>query len=333
MKFSVIIPVYNVERFLAKCLDSVLAQDYDDYEIVAVNDGSTDSSPAILKEYTQRDKRIRVIHQKNLGLGGARNTGISCAEGEYLFLLDSDDYIVPNALSKVAECLEKYNLDVLAFDWQKVDEAGNYQERATMQEYDEYFTELQPRDLLLFEPTGCTKVYRRELFSQHDIAYPERLWYEDLATTFKIVPHLKRLGYLKEVLYFYVQQAQSITHSRNTERMMEIIRAMESEITYYRQLNLFDVYREELEWNCFLHCIYYSAFRVLACGYKPKQMNELWSYCKNLFPNFEENKYVCRYKKARYMMQDLLEKRWWRFYWKNNLRVRIAAKVYCILGK
>lgn len=331
VKFSVIVPVYNVERFLAKCLDSILLQDYDDYEIVAVNDGSTDNSARILEEYAQKTDKLRVVHQQNRGLGGARNTGIAHAEGEYLFLLDSDDYIAPHALRHIVEYLDRFHLDVLAFDWQKVDEQGNYLERATMQEYEEQFTLLPAKQLLLFEPTGCTKVYRRELFVQNGIVYPERLWYEDLATTFKVAPFLTAFGYLKEPLYYYVQQPQSITHSRNTERMMEIITAMDSEIAFYRERGLLEEYSRKLEWNCFLHCVYYSAFRVLMCGYRPGQMETLWKYCKSQFPKMEENEYIRKYKEQRYMMDTVLQKKWWLFYWKNNLRVRCVEKVYGIL--
>lgn len=85
MKFSIIIPVYNVEKYLRQCLDSVLAQTYPDWEAICVNDGSTDSSPAILKEYADKDKRIKVIHQSNMGVSGARNTGIRESQGDYLF--------------------------------------------------------------------------------------------------------------------------------------------------------------------------------------------------------------------------------------------------------
>ena len=108
MRFSVIIPVYNVEKFIGKCLDSVFKQTYSDYEIVAVNDGSTDSSLKILENYQINNPKLKIISQKNKGLGGARNTGISNAKGEFLIFLDSDDYIATNMLETLDYYLSEY---------------------------------------------------------------------------------------------------------------------------------------------------------------------------------------------------------------------------------
>ena len=105
MRFSVIIPVYNVESFLERCIESVLSQDYEDYEIIAVDDGSKDSSLEILKSYERKTNKIHIISQENKGLGGARNTGIVCAKGDYLVFLDSDDYIKTDMLSSLNSVL------------------------------------------------------------------------------------------------------------------------------------------------------------------------------------------------------------------------------------
>ena len=136
MKLSIIVPIYNVERYLRKCVDSLLAQDYEDYEIILVDDGSTDDSGAICDEYaasslsaagtssfSEADHSIipiRVIHQPNAGLSAARNAGIKCANGEYLCFVDSDDYWEPNVLGGLMEQVEREKLDVLRFDYQNV---------------------------------------------------------------------------------------------------------------------------------------------------------------------------------------------------------------------
>lgn len=113
---SVVIPVYNVERFLAECVDSVLHQTMDGFEIILVDDGATDGSGRMCDEYARRDSRIRVIHQANGGLSAARNTGLDAARGEYVYFLDSDDYIVPDALEKLRAVAEKEKADVVFFD-------------------------------------------------------------------------------------------------------------------------------------------------------------------------------------------------------------------------
>lgn len=130
-KLSIIVPIYNVAPYLRKCVDSLIAQDYADYEIILVDDGSTDSSGAICDEYARlmnegvnelTNERIRVIHRKNGGLSAARNSGIEVAQGKYLMFVDSDDYIEPNVLGGLMAQVERDNLDVLRFGYQNVNE-------------------------------------------------------------------------------------------------------------------------------------------------------------------------------------------------------------------
>ena len=149
-KLSFIVPVYNVAPYLRKCVDSLLAQDYDDYEIILVDDGSTDESGVICDEYaaaplstngtspfSEADHSIipiRVIHQENGGLSAARNTGIKAAKGNYLCFVDSDDYWEPNVLGSLMEQVERENLDLLRFDYQNVRTADGQESRVKSQE-------------------------------------------------------------------------------------------------------------------------------------------------------------------------------------------------------
>lgn len=109
MKFSIIVPIYNVERYLGGCIDSILCQPYKDFELILVDDGSTDKCPQICDEYGKMDSRIRVVHQKNSGLSGARNTGLSICMGQYIVFVDSDDELYPDALSKAADIIGRYS--------------------------------------------------------------------------------------------------------------------------------------------------------------------------------------------------------------------------------
>ena len=140
MKFSIIVPVYNVEKYLPRCLDSVLDQEFDDYEIIAVDDESPDNSIDILNEYQKKTEKLKIIRQKNKGLGGARNTGIKEAAGEYLIFLDSDDYISPKMLSSLNEYLKKEDLDILAFDCERVTESGQTIEKVSVKDYQDQYT-------------------------------------------------------------------------------------------------------------------------------------------------------------------------------------------------
>ena len=122
IKLSFIVPIYNVEPYLRKCVDSLLAQDYSDYEIILVDDGSPDGCPKICDEYAAAHKNVRVVHRPNGGLSAARNSGIEVAKGEYICFVDSDDYWEPNVLGGLMAQVERENLDVLRFNYQNVNE-------------------------------------------------------------------------------------------------------------------------------------------------------------------------------------------------------------------
>lgn len=122
---SVIVPVYNVETYLLRCLDSIMDQDFEDYEVIIVDDGSTDGSGKLADQYAEKyPKRIQVIHQKNQGLGGARNTGIEAAQGDYYLFVDSDDTIEPNALSELWHKVSQTGAQIICFGMKSVNENG-----------------------------------------------------------------------------------------------------------------------------------------------------------------------------------------------------------------
>jgi len=331
LKFSVIVPVYNVEKFLAKCLDSVLNQDFDDYEIIAVNDGSTDSSPEILDEYSKKTDKLKVINQKNKGLGGARNTAIEAAGGEFLVFVDSDDFIPREMLSTLFDYFDKYNLDILSFDLTAV-YTSDFPDTVTT-DFEDEFVFLNTKEFLISEPTACAKAYRRSLYIDNDIRFPERLWYEDLATVYRLVPFADKIGYLKKPLYYYVQQPNSITHSANTTRMMEIITAFDTVQSYFKETGCYNEYYSELEWLCVKHVLYYSAHRFLTKGYYYKQMNSLYKYVCSNYPHFMDNKYVKEYMPSTYCMDWIVNKQFFRFYFKERLKVKFAKAFRTVFPK
>lgn len=329
MMFSVIIPVYNTEKYLDKCVNSVLNQTLNDFEIIIVDDGSGENCAKIVDSYKKRDSRINVIHQKNKGLGGARNTGIQHAKGEYLFFLDSDDYINITSLEIAEEYINKYNLDILAYDLNLVNENGDLINTASYSKYKELFNQLTINEILLFQPTACGKIYRRSLYVNNKILFPEKLWYEDLATVYKLYIYVKNVGYLKASLYNYVQQPNSITHSKDLNRMMEIIPAVDSIISFYKQNGVFNFYENELEWISFLHLLYYSSFRIFECGYRKKCIHKLKKYLINIFPNYKQNQLILNNIKEFYLMEHIYNDDYFIFYLKNNL----IPKMYKLLIK
>ena len=186
MKFSIVIPVYNVEHYLRECLDSVLSQTYSDWEAICVNDGSTDGSSVILEEYAAKDSRFRMISQKNAGTAAARNTGLKVAKGDYIFFLDSDDWIENHALQILADNLNSE--DVLCFSGKRYFEAANTfnpADELTEKQYRrgmDYYNDnaLLARDFAFV--CVVLRVYNRafliqnEIFFDADVSYEDNLW-------------------------------------------------------------------------------------------------------------------------------------------------------------
>ncbi len=231
---SVIIPVYRVEAYLRRCVDSVLAQTYDNLEILLVDDGSDDGCPGICDAYAQKDRRVQVIHQENRGLSGARNAGIDRAKGNYLVFADSDDYLAPEFVERLYRaCLDTgSDLALCRFAYVK----GEAIPRAGGGEI-EVLTgrQMQAR---LCEPEGVyyvvawNKLYRRELFE--GIRYPEGRIHEDEATTYRIFHRARKGAYVDEALYGYFVSPASITRGFNPRRT-DWVTAMEERIDFYEQ--------------------------------------------------------------------------------------------------
>lgn len=261
-KLSIIVPVYNVEKYLSKCLDSILYPDLTDYEIIVVNDGSTDSSPEIAAEYERKhESLVRLISTPNGGLGAARDVGIRASAGDFLVFLDSDDYLAPNAVPEMLDAL-KDDFDICLYDLVSVNEDGLEIGRIRGNGGLGSFSLEECPELLTESPCACNKIFRRELFTETDIAFPSRVWYEDLRTVPKLYPGAKKIVYFGKAWYMYLQRSGSITNSADAQRNLEIIDAVDDLTAYYREHGLFDKYREQLEYIAFHHAFLASATRV-----------------------------------------------------------------------
>ena len=226
MKYSIIIPIYNVEKYLSRCLDSILSQSYDNYEIICINDGSTDSSRKILESYIDKDSRIKLINQKNKGLGEARNTGITHAVGDYIWFIDSDDWIPdPNALLKINNKIHSDYCDVLMFDYYYGD-AISYSRCSCLDLYiNEPITYL---DYIRYSLRGnlrffaWLKIFKSDILKINNFKFPCG-WYEDIPIISLIskLPQLK-ISYLRESLYHYFNRPGSIMNSYDS-RLLHLI--------------------------------------------------------------------------------------------------------------
>lgn len=211
LKISIIIPVYNVEKYLERCIDSILSQDFRDFELILVDDGSTDKCSEICEEYKLRDKRVIVLHKENGGLSSARNAGLEIARGEYVGFIDSDDWIEENAFPKLYQFGVKNDLEIIIFGMQVVDEFGKRKKYCGVEENQLYDRETAFYEMVCngrFREEACNKFYKRELFE--GIRYPVGRIHEDTFTTYKLIEKAERIGYYKGVFYNYFQRKDSI---------------------------------------------------------------------------------------------------------------------------
>ncbi len=227
MKFSVIIPVYNVEAYLQACLDSVLNQTFEDWEAICVNDGSTDNSATILEEYENKDGRFKIVNQPNGGLSSARNMGLKAAAGDYVLFLDSDDWLESNALEKVSESLA--DEDMLCFSGRRFfEKEGRYHEADQLkpQEYTagmDYYNEnaLAVRDFAFV--CVVLRAYKREFLLSHDLWFKEGIFHEDNLFTPFACYYAEKVKVINDCLYDYRVRANSITTTGNIKRLHDLM--------------------------------------------------------------------------------------------------------------
>lgn len=252
-RLSIIVPIYNVEPYLRKCVDSLLMQDYDDYEIILVDDGSPDGCPQICDEYTSRlsplASRLRVIHQSNAGISVARNTGIEAAQGEYICFVDSDDYWEPNVLGTLMAQVERDNLDVLRFKYQHVNEQYELFRPYKADPYrdDDYSDSVTDGIRFLNERlgTGCYAVMyilRRDMIyndqssniehqtsdiEQHTLTsntlFTPSIYFEDTDWLPRMLIRAKRVASTDRIVYNYLMRSGSITHAINREKQLKVL--------------------------------------------------------------------------------------------------------------
>lgn len=221
-KVSVIIPVYNVEPFLARCLDSVVGQTLREIEIVCVDDGSPDRSIDILRRYAAGDDRIRVISQENRGLGGARNRGFDAATGEYILFVDSDDWIDPAYCERLYEAARETGADVACASMLKIRPSYSkwtirYSQRTLVADAVDKFRVCRcPPDFYVMN-----KLLRREMLLRLGLRFRERVCYEDVEYTMRVLGEGGTLVTVPDVVYRYMVNAASITKSRQTPKKQQ----------------------------------------------------------------------------------------------------------------
>lgn len=245
---SIIIPVYNVEKYLAQCLDSVCSQTYRKIEIIIVNDGSTDGSDKIIERYAKLDRRIIVIHKKNGGLSEARNYGLDCATGKYVMFVDSDDFIAPEMTEYLVREIQRANAQIAVCGYEPVDEEGGclppwetFPERKVVSP--KGYWEIHHKEAYIYGVVAWNKLYDRNIFKK--LRYPVGKLYEDVFLLHKVIHRAQRIACCPKKLYYYRQRYGSIMNNGSGESFKEffsldILQAFIIRLEFFIRKGMFD---------------------------------------------------------------------------------------------
>lgn len=291
-KVSVIVPIYNVEKYIQKCLESLVNQTLKEIQIILVNDGSKDNSGEIARKYEQKYKdKIVYLEKENGGLSDARNYGIPYAQGEYIAFLDSDDYVELDTYERMYELANKDDSDMVECDF--LWEYPNKIKKDIGQVYSNKKEMLQKVRVVAWN-----KLIKRSILEKLQIQFPKGLRYEDVEFTYKLIPYLEKVSFLKETCIHYIQRDNSIANSQN-ERTKEIFNVLDNVIKYYKENNYYDEYEEELEYIYTRYLLCSSLLRMVKIKQKDvrdKLLNLTWNNLNANFPNWKKNKILINNK-------------------------------------
>lgn len=258
---TIIVPVYKVEKYLSRCVDSILNQTYTDFELLLVDDGSPDNCGKICDEYAKKNSRIFVIHQKNGGLSAARNTGLNWFyeqnRSDYITFVDSDDWLHPKYLEILIKGIKETGVKICACSYTHATDVIQYKN------YDNIEYELtSPEDFLINHPWQYNyawgKIYHKSVFQ--DVRYPVGKNFEDTFTTYKVLHKCDEIVYTGEGIYYYFLNDFGITRAPWTTKELVIFDAMQEQLQFYKEKGLQKAYAKEFE--LFVHHHAYQIARI-----------------------------------------------------------------------
>jgi glycosyltransferase involved in cell wall biosynthesis len=331
--FSIIVPVYNVEKYLGACLDSFLSQTFTDFEVIVVDDVSTDGSRNIARTYQRQypDKIQLIEHTFNTRQGGARNTGIAAATGDYLMFIDSDDYLKTDALEIFANTIARENADIVECCFSYVDEQGHFLRRSSFRDRIARLGEHIP--LLISEMGPCNKVYRAELFRDTGIRFPEKYYYEDYWTVPKVLMAAKRVVYIEDPVYCYLQRSTSTMHDTNIDRNNDIMLGTDSLLQFFSEGNFPEETKTQLESLAIEHVLFHGTLRVNGIDTHSDMQKKLKAYMQSRFPNYRDNPYLRIFPRRQQRLLRYIEKeKYGTVYLLWHCRNRISGEVKKVLN-
>lgn len=253
-KITLVVPVFNTSRYLPSCLNSIAEQTFEEFEVIVVDDVSTDDSLDILRDTVSKDKRFRLIsHEANTGQGGARNTGIALSSAEYIATADSDDYLNKDMLEILFDATENETIDIVCSGFNRVREDGELIHTISMDERTVNNAENSVNIFTLLNPALWNKLVKRSLIVENSIKFPHFLNYEDLASTPRLVAKANLIKIVEDPLYNYVERENSVVTSHTPKHIHDYFQAFEILWSFLIENRLWDRYR-----NDFLEMVNYQ---------------------------------------------------------------------------
>lgn len=287
IKFSIVVPAYNIQDYIEKCLDSILEQTYKNYEIIVVNDGSTDNTKNIIDEYAKEN--IKIVHKENGGLSSARNEGVKYVEGDYIWFIDGDDYIEPNALELLYKKTQEEKYDVITFSYyyDYIDKKINFIDR---------FNVSDKNTIPLICNSAWSKIYNTKFYLENKFEFLHGKIYEDLALIPYIMVKAKSIGVVDNAIYNYVQREGSIMNfgkkfKANRDNKFDALNEL---IGHFKRSNLYEEYIGQLEYLVIRHLILVYSTEILPFTkdiYKNRCHRAL-EYISNINKKWYKNKYL-----------------------------------------
>ena len=289
-KISVIVPFYNEEERIARCIDSLINQTFKDFELILINDGSTDNSAKIVEKYAEKYKNITLINQKNAGQGAARNNGINNSKSPYITFIDADDYVDCEYLNILYKDLKKNNVDISICDIVKV--------KKDQEEYYDNYNNLlgsKIKNYMISHPGPVARLYKKELFTNNNIYFPEGIIYEDLGTIPLLGLYAHTIPHINAPLYSYVIRENSTMKMQNFNKKIDdifiVIEHLDKE--FAKRTN--GEYNDVLEYLYIEHLLYSATLRYIQFkDVRKKYINKIRNIIDNKFPNWKNNQILKR---------------------------------------
>lgn len=288
-KVSIIVPIYNVEKYLERCVTSILNQTYKNIEVLLIDDCATDTSGKIAKKFEQKDSRCRYIkREKNGGLSAARNTGVENATGEYLSFVDSDDWVSENFTAHLVNKAKEQDADITVCDYIMIDDSGKETKANTLENLDDN-SKLEDK-IAYIRNHVVTKLFKRDFFIKQNLKFPEEIKRAaEMGLSIPILTRTNKIAILNEALYYYYQRSNSLSNNRKPERI---------DLSFYSKAfenvikNAKGLYPEEIEYHGILEMIYGKTMLMIRHKYSNKEIKEHLRKFDKRFPNWRKNKYI-----------------------------------------